>query len=83
MKTFNSSLYNILRQADVIVEETTDDTYLGFCEPGTELTSAANWSICQIKKTTKTTTIKWANGQQLNNLVMDNYLSYTYTFKKF
>lgn len=83
MKIFNSELFNALRQSDVIIEESADETYLGFCEPGTADTAAATWSICQIKKTGTTTAIKWANGQQLNNLVMDDYLTYTYKFKKF
>lgn len=80
---FYSSLNQLLIEADVIIEADADTVYLGFCLPGTTGTDAATWSICKILTSGTTTTRKWANGQRSYNLVMDDYASFTYTFKNF
>ncbi len=83
MKNYDTTIITLLRQADAIIEADAGNTYLGFCAPGTTGTDQAKWSISQISTTGDTTTIKWANGQRNYDLVLDDYATFTYTFRKF
>lgn len=80
---FYNSINQLLAEADVIIQVDENTTYLGFALPGTTGTDAATWAICKILTSGTTTTRTWAGGQRAYNLVLDNYASYTYTFKNF
>jgi hypothetical protein len=80
---FYNSLNQLLAEADAIIQVDENTTYLGFALPGCEGTDEAKWSICKILTSGTTTTRTWANGQRNYNLILDNYASYTYTFKNF
>ena len=72
--------------ADIIEEVDGVTTYLGFCQPGTLLTSDPKWSIMQIVEGAalpKLTVFKWATGSCAYNLIWDNRAGYAYTFKNF
>lgn len=76
----------IRSSADIIEEVDGITTYLGFCEPGTLLTSEPKWSIMRIVEAgalPTVTTFHWANGSMMYNLVWDLRAGYDYQFKKF
>ena len=85
------NLDKIKASADVILEISATEIYLGFCVntvDGRDLqTDEEGWSIMQINTTgttfPKTTTFKWAEGQCFYNLVFDQYATYNYKFKTF
>lgn len=85
----SASSYNMdkLRaSADIIEEVDGFTTYLGFCTPGTLLTSEPGWSIMKIVEGAalpKITLFQWANGECAYNLVWDNRAGYNYSFKNF
>ena len=70
-----------------ILKPDAQTTYLGFCKPGTTGTNEATWAIMKITEAVdgSQTTIKWAEGMNdtLNGfLVLDDYASYDYYYKK-
>jgi len=73
--------------ADIIVEADALTTYLGFCEPGTLLTSAPKWAVCKIVQNGAAYPIEtrclWADGNFVFNQVFDNYAALTYKFHNF
>jgi hypothetical protein len=90
MKTPYADSYSIDRlraSADIVYEKDANTTYLGFCAPGTLLTSEAKWSIMKIETTAAAapafTYFTWANGQCSYNLVFDNRDDYDYSYHKF
>jgi hypothetical protein len=68
------------RKPDAILEESTDEMYLGFCGSKTTLTSQANWSICQVLTVGKLTTIKWVDGLRNFDQVFDNAKTLSYQY---
>lgn len=90
MNTPSASTFNldkIRASADIIEEgENGLTTYLGFCKPGTLLTSEPKWSIMRIVEAGALPTVtrfEWATGSCAYNLVWDLRTTYAYQFKTF
>jgi len=78
-----------IRASADIIEELAGGlvTYLGFCRPGTLLTSESTWSIMIITQSSDVlpiiTVFNWAGGSCAYNLVWDNRAGYDFAFKNF
>lgn len=78
-----------LRASADIIEELAGGlvTYMGFCQPGTLLTSESSWSIMKTVQSADVlpivTTFTWAQGMCAYNFVWDSRAGYDYAFKNF
>jgi len=84
-----SPLELLMQKADTFVEVDNKTTYLGFCAPGTTLTTQLNWAVCKVVYDVapgtfpRTGNILWANGQRQKVLTFSDYLTYNYSYRKF
>lgn len=73
----------LAQKADEVIVVSDLVTIMGFCELGTENSAQAKWSICKVEQNQLEkpyrVSIRWANGRQMKDLILDNWAGYDYS----
>jgi hypothetical protein len=79
----------LMQKADTFIEVDNKTTYLGFCSPKTTATTQASWAVCKVVYSVapgtypRACSVLWANGQRQKNLKFSDYLTHSYSYRKF